>query len=235
MDKHMSDNQFENILAENESLKNLITENKINTFTKLPKKDKFDDAFIDWLSPKFYDTFTTLYESQINAKNKSGLISLIRSEWLCNEETETKIYDYLKPHIEKTIQQSNDLKERFTNSKGTEELVKLTNEIDENIINYVNKVLFTKKGEAIKVFKEKLTADSIEICQILREKRVHKDVKNTLIISITESFRNISLEKSQSQSLNTQQSKANSSMIISVIIGVILALFAVFRLIMRLS
>lgn len=231
----MSENQFENILAENESLNNLITNNKINTFTKLPQKNKFDDAFIDWLSPKFYNTFTSIYEEQINAKNKSGLISLIRSEWLCNEETENKIYAYLKPHIDKTIQQSEAIKTKFNNTKGTEELVKLTNEIDEDIINYVNKVLFTKKNESIRVFKEKLTGDSIEICQILRDKKMSKDVKNILVSSITETFRNISLEKSQSQSLNTHQSKAKSSMTISLIIGILLALFAVFRLIMRLS
>ncbi|WP_299110850.1 hypothetical protein [uncultured Winogradskyella sp.] len=231
----MSEQQFENILAENESLNNLITNQKINTFTKLPKKSDFDSAFIDWLSPKFYNSFTSIYNAQINAKNKSGLISIIRSEWLCNEETEHKIYDFLKPHIEKTIQQSENLKLKFNNTKDTEELVKLTNEIDEDIINYVNKVLFTKKNESIRVFKEKLTTDSIEICQILREKRMSKDVKNILISSITESFNNISLEKSQSESLNVHLSKAKSSMTISVIIGVILALFAVIRLIMRLS
>lgn len=231
----MSENKFENILAENESLKNLITEHKINTFTKLPKKDKFDDAFIDWLSPKFYETFTAIYESQINEKNKSGLISLIRSEWLCNEETENKIYGFLNPHIEKTIQQSEALKAKFNNTKDTEELVKLTNEIDEDIINYINKALFAKENESIKAFKEKLTGDSIEICQILREKKMSKDVKNILISSITESFNNISLAKTQSASLNTHQSKAKSSMTVSLVIGILLALFAVFRLIMRLS
>jgi hypothetical protein len=231
----MSENQFENTLEENEGLNNLIAENKINTFTTLPKKDKFDDAFIDWLSPKFYNSFTSIYKNQINEKNKSGLISLIRSEWLCNIETENKIYDFLKPHIEKTIQQSEALKAKFDATKDTEELVKLTNEIDEDIINYVNKALFAKENESVKAFKEKLTSDSIEICQILREKKMSKDVKNILISSITESFNNISLAKTQSASLNTHQSKAKSSMTVSLVIGILLALFAVFRLIMRLS
>jgi len=235
MDKYMSEKQFEDILIENEGLNNLITQNKINTLTKLPNKESFDNDFINWLSPKFYKSFTTIYDEQINAKNKSGLVRIMRSEWLCNDETEKSIYDFLKPHINKTVQLSEKLKTSFKNTKDTEELVKLTNEIDENIFNYVNKALFTKKNESITAFKETLTDDCLEICRILRDKRMSKDVKNILIASITESFNNITLAKTQSESINMHKSKANSSMTVSIVIGALLALFAVIRLIMKLS
>lgn len=235
MDNDMSQESFNKILSENESLYNLITEKKLNTFAKLPPKENFDADFIDWLSPQYYDAFTSIYNTYYTIENKSTLINVIRSPWFCNTETEEKIIEFLKPHMENSVQLSDKLKTDFDNTKSTETLVELTNSLDEKVFNYLNKALFTKKNTKIEVFRETLTNNALSICDILREKRMSKDVKNILISSITESFKNVKLAGNQSETLNKHKSKADSSMTISIVIGALLALFAVIRLLMKLA
>ena len=70
----MSEN-FESILQEHETLNKLIKEKDLNTFTKFPSKDNFSSEFIDWLSPKYQESFLEIYNTHLGTKRKLKLLS----------------------------------------------------------------------------------------------------------------------------------------------------------------
>ena len=225
---------FEEILSESKNLSLLINEKKINTFTSLPKKSSFSNEFIDWLSPKYYDVFVELFDIYVDKENKSPLIKLINSDWYCNQTTTGRIIDFIKPYLDQAQKDSEEIKKQFSETKDVKKLVELTNTLEQKNFNYLNKALFNvKNSEIIKSFKDNLVGDAISICNDLKEKKITKDIKNTIIVSITEMIEKITLNKEQNTVISQHKSDSNTSLIISVIIGALLAAFALFRLISK--
>lgn len=110
-------NHYSDILAQHKDLQNLIENKQIKLFSKFPPKEEFDNDFIDWLSPQYYDAFITLLNTFKHSSIKSMLIKLVSTPLYCNKETEEKIIEHLCVYCKACIVQSKNINDVLVGKK----------------------------------------------------------------------------------------------------------------------
>ena len=106
----MNPNQFEDFVLKQKDLNLLINEHKFGVLSAIKHTDEMTPAFIDWISPKYYEAFIKIYKTHY--KEKRGVIfSLFHTSFLANKATCEKISEILLPHIELIAEQTNKFHE----------------------------------------------------------------------------------------------------------------------------
>ena len=226
----MSEN-FEQILQEHEALNKLIKEKELNTFTKFPSIDNFSEAFIDWLSPQYYEAFITIYNTHLGTKSEAKVVKVINSVWFCNKATTDKIVDFLSSRLEATVVLSKELKDKIVGNKDLEDIINVSSLTVKGVLNYVNKAIFEKDNPRIEEKKDKILDNTLSICEELKQYKASSGVEFTLFNGILDRLKNIKLNPSQAARYQACISKSKSSSNKYIAVSVIIAIIALIRLV----
>lgn len=134
---------FEQTLENNPSLNKLITNEEISMMTKFKKTGEFSSEFIDWLSPKYYEAFVSIFETVVGSEKEVKMIALLNAPKYCNEVTKEKILDFIVPYIKSKSELATSTLNSF-NAPGLDFIQKMqyANVIKKELLSYVNIVLF---------------------------------------------------------------------------------------------
>lgn len=222
---------FEAILIEHETLNKLIKDNDLNTFAKFPTLDIFSPEFIDWMSPKYYDSFMTIYNTHIGSKSESKVVKLINSPWFCNTEAKEKLVSFLMPRIEATEKLSTDLKLQIAGNKDLEVIIKVSGALANDVLTYLNKAIIKIDYPSIKEKKNIIVDNALSVCEELKQYKRSSTVEFTFFNGLLEKIKTINFNEAQQQRYDACVSKSKSSSNKYIIISVIVGIIALIRLI----
>ncbi|MUU78555.1 hypothetical protein [Winogradskyella endarachnes] len=228
----MSEN-FESILLEHEGLNKLITEKDLNTFVKFPSFDTFSTAFIDWLSPKYYEAFVEIYTTHLGTKKEAKVVKLINSTWFCNAETTDRIVEFLSERLDTTVELSKQLNKKITGNKNLEDIISVSSSMVNDVLNYVNKAIFEKNHPEIADKKNEILDNSLAVCEELKQYKASSEVEFTMFNGILDRLKSIKLNEAQSVRYQACVNKSKSSSNKYLIVTVILVILFIVRMIVR--
>ena len=112
----MNSVEFEQLVTNNKHLNLLINEQQFSVLSPLKKTAEMTPEFIDWVSPKYYDSFMAIYDKCI-AENEGTVCSVLRVSFLANAETQSKIVDFLMPKIDESIKEIDQFYQVVNNNR----------------------------------------------------------------------------------------------------------------------
>ena len=224
---------FESILQEHETLNKLIKEKDLNTFTKFPSKDNFSSEFIDWLSPKYQESFLEIYNTHLGTKKEAKVVKLINSTWFCNPETTENIVEFLLPRLEATKVLSQELAKKIDGNKDLEVILKVSDSLVNNVLTYVNKAIFEKDHPKIQEKKNEIVDNCLAVCDELKRYKASSEIEFSMFNGILDRLRSIKMNETQQLRYNSFLKKSQSSSNKYVIVTVIIVIIALIRLIAR--
>ncbi|MBR9913305.1 MAG: hypothetical protein GYB32_00525 [Algicola sp.] len=222
---------FETQLLEHESLHKLIKEHDINTFAKLPSKDTFSEAFIDWISPKYYDAFVSIYNTHLGQKSESKVVKVINSPWICNTETKERLVAMLIPRLEAAEQLSKELQQSIDGNKDLEVIIQVSGSLANSVLNYPNKAIFEVEHPNIISKKNNIIDHALSICEELKQYKASSSVEFTFFNGLLDKMKSIHFNEEQQQRYDACLSKSKSSSNKYIAITVVIAIIALIRLI----
>ncbi|PCJ67716.1 MAG: hypothetical protein COA58_00855 [Bacteroidetes bacterium] len=217
--------QYENILSQHEDLNAFITKNEIFYSTNFDDFITDEDKFLDWISPKYFQSFKTVVEEAFSINHIWKIARLQKMKRVCTPEYAAKCDQLINEVIDGVMFRVRELHAKRTPAgMSIEEAVeKSFGESWTNLINYKSKNDSDLSQEyaqlGLDIGKRFYKREDIINC-----KKVLLSLKN--INASQELKYNI---KMSSPGLNTAETSQSSG---RVIIGVVIAIIAVVRLIM---
>ena len=172
--------KFEEILENDKNLNDLINHHEITMVTKFNKIDSYNNEFIDWLSPKYYLVFTTIFNKVIGTKEEFKMAQLLNSPLFCNQETKEKLIDFLLPHLEKSCISSSDELYAIQNYEiDFQGIENYSLRVYKSHLGYINKRIFENfDSNEISILKERIIDNSIKILDSLKTRIIEKNIKS---------------------------------------------------------
>lgn len=233
----MNDTDFESILSEHDGLKVLINDRHITPFTKFPSLDLFSNEFIDWLSPTYFEVFTSLFETHMGTNKEAKVVALINAPRYCNVEFKEKINSLLASHLTKSAELSKKLHANMkANGKNLEVILATVEPLNKQVLSYVNKAIFAHgNSPEIKEQKDIIIDNSLGVCSILKRFKASSEIEYNIFNSILTKLRPIDMTREQTTRFNEYQKKSNSSQNKYLIISVIVFILILLRFFSRMS
>ena len=224
--------KFQEILNSQKDLAMLINEQKYGPFCKIKQTPDMDEEFINWLSPKYYAAFEAIYERWVGEK-EGIIVSVLREKFLANEETKQKISEFLAKRIDGIFEDVYVLQEMFKIPKfKAEPAIELINKIFASLNMYTLKL----DNSEVKERKKEFVQLSLEMVDGLKHLKANRNAEQFIVYeAFTEAIKKVGLSAEQSSQVQGHKQNQNNKNTIAIVIGVILAAFAVIRLIMTLS
>ncbi len=188
-------NQYSDLLIQHQDLYNLIESKQIKLFSKFPAKEEFDNDFIDWLSPQYYEAFVSLFNTFKHSSVKSMLIKLVSTPLYCNKETEEKIIEHLSNYCFGCIIQSKNINEVLVGKKRDFNPIYSAGGL--LVLDHLNVAIFTNIDHPKLKELESLSIDlSLLICEKL-QKRSAEDLAYPYFEHFINQFIKLNLSEEQ--------------------------------------
>lgn len=161
--------QFSALLKENEEVHELITTKDIGILRRYPELKNVNQEFLDWLSPQYFDVFTTLFDTYLNSRNEAKLVKLVSSPLYCNEETKEKIIDILCSVCRASIDQSAAINKLLVGKR--KDVVPIANAGGLRVLNHLNIAIFANFDHPkLNDLKDESITLSFLICEKLKKR-----------------------------------------------------------------
>ena len=228
---------FEQTLENNPSLNKLITNEEISMMTKFKKTGEFSSEFIDWLSPKYYEAFVSIFETVVGSEKEVKMIALLNAPKYCNEVTKEKILDFIVPYIKSKSELATSTLNSF-NAPGLDFIQKMqyANVIKKELLSYVNIVLF-KHFDSPKIEEDKtnIINCSLKITDSYKSVKASNEFEFKIFTDLLVRFEKLKLNDKQRAVFNTFKTKEKSSINKNFIWGGVVIVLIILRMVMRMS
>lgn len=228
----MDHSAFEKIVSDHSDLNLLINEQKFGPLCNIKKTKEMTPEFIDWISPKYYDSFVAIYERLI--KTKQGVIAAVmRVQFLANDETKDRMVEFMSERIAKTMELTDKLEAHVSVNKfKAEPALKLVG----SIMSPLNIAIFKHLEAPSMAEKKKVFADKmLDIADQMKEYSARRHPEQFMVYeALTNQLGQIALRGNASERVaehgKNQSSKSNTAIAISVIVIILIIIRWVIRL-----
>lgn len=159
---------FEKLVAEDKNLNVLINQKKYGAIMTIRRKDWMTPDFIDWISPKYFLAFTTIYENN-KSDNVAAVCAVIRESFLANQETKEKMAEILWPKLNESIESLDVFLTQINESKYKS-------------IEYINELALGLNILTVSTFK------NLEASTLIEKKEKY----STLLLRVADRFKKVS-------------------------------------------
>jgi hypothetical protein len=162
----MNPDQFEKFVLENKDLDLLINKQNFGVMSFIKKTDEMTPEFIDWISPKYYDAFVTVYKKYY--LDKRGVVyALFRTSFLANEATLEKISEIVIGRLDLMMEWTKKFHKSISiNPKNCKTVVPtLTFPFDKE----VTAIFENFKSQLVALKEEEYKRDLVAIAKILKQ------------------------------------------------------------------
>ena len=228
---------FEQILKNDINLNKLITNKEISLMTKLTKPEVFSSEFIDWLSPKYYEAFVSIFEKVVGSEKEAKMVALLNAPKYCNEETKDKIIDFLVPYIKSKSELATITLSSF-NAPGLDYVKKLQFAfvIKKELLSYVNIGIFKYfNSPKIEEDKTNIINCSLKITDSYKSAKASNEIDFKLFTDLLIRFEKLKLNDKQRAVFNTFKTKEKNSINKNYIWGGVVIVIIILRMVMRMS
>lgn len=229
---------FEQTLANDESLVKLLEQKDINILTNF-SRGNYSDKFKEYISKRYYDAFQDIYAKNTSEETVGKVTSLLRSvEFLSTPSTRDKIVELLLPTLEKAAK---DL-EAFKQYIHDEKLLIENGDLLDNSLTPVVTNIFNKFGEyePVKEYKSKILNSAFDICDAVAsanpKKYPMKYATYNAVMNNIEKVYSFDDLKGRYDQHNSKISRKRTGVEVKYVIGVIaIILLILFRILKRLD
>ncbi len=225
--------KYNEIVTGNKSLNLLINEKKYSTLSSIKRTDEMDQAFVDWISPKYYDAFVTVYANNRNG-DRGPISAALRASFLANKDVMAKLSDTLIHHIDQAIESANDFLKIIRVSKydAITGLDKINPMLDPLVVTILNKV----ETEQMSVKKQEFGEVLIEIAGILkRVRRMSDEISFKIYEKVINRLQEINFESELKKEALAHQTKFESKASWHIVVSIIVIILLILRFLSRLD
>ncbi len=163
----MSNSNFETLLKSEPLIHDLLNDQVVNLFSQYPDLPDHSPEFLEWISPKYLETFHIIFNECISKNTEGKLLAFLKAPKYCDTKTYNTVIDTLCENIEQRLiiseQFSNDLKSK------AKTINQIYNEKGLTLINKVDVVIFNALDHhKILELKSKTIELTIKILQDLK-------------------------------------------------------------------
>ncbi|UKN00112.1 hypothetical protein K6119_10240 [Paracrocinitomix mangrovi] len=229
----MENEKFEQIVQAQKDLNLLINEKKFGILCKIKKTDEMTPEFIDWLSPKYFDSLQHIYNKH-HIQNPQIVGAVIRMSFLANEETKLKVKDLIQFELDKSLKAASKLVQlaeirKFSLEDGKKCLEDMFSLITLSVMRNVDEPF-------VHEFKKDFVNRSLAAADKMKGLKASRDMEQFIIYeNLLDKLEKNNILEGKSEKFEAHVKNKNSKNTVAIVIAVLLALFAILRLANTLS